>query len=134
MARDRRIDTDDLATRPGTYFNPTTEVLIVVDDGAAIDADIFEGADEAEEWVLIADAAPVDETVRDELIERFSARHGSGPTGAVVAEEDDEEEIDDLDELGDIEHEEGADDDDPYGASPFDDADDGYDEEDDDDY
>jgi len=128
----RRFELEDAVTRPGTYFNPTTEVLIVVDDGAAIDADIFEGADEAEEWVLIADATPVDETVRDELIERFSARHGSGPTGAVVAEEDDEEEIDDLDELGDIEHEEGAEDD-PYAASPFGD-DDGYGEDEDDDY
>ncbi len=118
----RRFDLDDAVTRPGTYFNPTTEVLIVVDDGASIDADIFEDTGDGADWVLITDAAPVDDNTRDELIERFSARHGSGPTGAVLADDDDEEEIDDLDELGDIEHEEGGDD--PYAAPPLDDADD----------
>lgn len=119
----RRFELEDAVSRPGTYFNPTTEVLIVVDDSASIDADIFEDSGDEAEWVLITDVAPVDENSRDELIERFAARHGSGPTGAVVAEEDDEEEIDNLDELGDIEHEEGADDDDPYG-SPYEDEDD----------
>ena len=34
MARLRRFDLDELATRPGTYFNPVTEILIVVDDSA----------------------------------------------------------------------------------------------------
>ena len=34
MARLRRFDLDELATRPGTYFNPETEILIVVDDSA----------------------------------------------------------------------------------------------------
>jgi hypothetical protein len=125
--RPRRFELEDAVSRPGTYFNPTTEVLIVVDDGASIDADIFDDAGDDAEWVLIADAAPVDETLRDELIERFSTRHGSGPTGAVLADEDDEEEIDDLDELGDIEHEEGAEDDDPYASSGA-----GFDELDDD--
>jgi hypothetical protein len=115
----RRFELEDAVSRPGTYFNPTTEVLLVVDDGASIDADIFEDSGDEAEWVLITDAAPVDENTRDELIERFSARHGSGPTGAVDAEEDDEEEIDNLDDLGDIEHEEGADD--PYAAAPLDD-------------
>lgn len=127
----RRFELEDAVSRPGTYFNPQTEMLIVVDDGASIDADIFEDDGDDAEWVLVADAAPVDETTRDELIERFSTRHGSGPTGAVGADEDDEEEVDDLDELGDIEHEEGADDD-PYGSpgGGFDD----FDEDDEDDY
>lgn len=115
MAAPRRFELEDAVSRPGTYFNPETEVLIVVDDSAAIDADIFEEAGDGADWVLVSDVAPVDETTRDELIERFSARHGSGPTGAVAAGEDDEEEVDDLDALGDIEHEEGADDD-PYGG------------------
>jgi hypothetical protein len=123
----RRFELEDAVSRPGTYFNPETEVLIVVDDSASIDADIFDEGSEEADWVLVSDAVPVDETVRDEVIERFSTRHGSGPTGAVAAGEDDEEEIDDLDELGDIEHEEGAEDD-PYAArgagfDEFDDAD-----------
>ena len=42
--------------RPGTYFNPQTEVLIVVDDSSSMDNEIFnleefEGAD----WVLVSD-------------------------------------------------------------------------------
>ncbi len=120
----RRFDLEDAVSRPGTYFNPTTEVLLVVDDGASIDADIFEDAADDAEWVLITDAAPVDENNRDELIERFSARHGSGPTGAVAAEHDDEEEVDNLDDLGDIEHEEGAE------ADGFDDPDEDFGEDD----
>ena len=29
MARLRRLDLEELAARPGTYFNPITEILIV---------------------------------------------------------------------------------------------------------
>jgi hypothetical protein len=113
--RPRRFELEDAVTRPGTYFNPTTEMLIVVDDGAAIDAAIVDAGDDADEWVLVSEGAPVDETTRDELIERFESRYGSGPTGAVAASEDDEEELDDLDELGDVT--DPADlDDDPYGG------------------
>ena len=70
MADDRRFELDDLLVRPGTYFNPQTEVLVVVDDSPSIDGEIFnmeefEGAD----WVLISDDVPVDEARRDELLE-----------------------------------------------------------------
>ena len=34
MARLRRFDLEELSARPGTYFNPETEILIVVDDSA----------------------------------------------------------------------------------------------------
>ena len=37
MARPRRYEIDELLLRPGTYLNPQTEVLIVVDDSAEID-------------------------------------------------------------------------------------------------
>ena len=61
MAADRRIELDDLLVRPGTYLNPQTEVLVVVDDSPSIDGEIFnleefEGAD----WVLISDDVPTD--------------------------------------------------------------------------
>jgi hypothetical protein len=92
MARDRRYDLEDLAARPGTYFNPQTEVLVIVDDSTSINAEIFnmeefEGAD----WVLISDDVPVDESRRDEILESFqSTFHGN--------ELDDEDEVDDRDE------------------------------------
>ncbi len=65
--------------RPGTYFNPQTEVLVVVDDSSSMDNEIFaleefEGAD----WVLISDELPVDEPKRDELLETFQATYHAG--------------------------------------------------------
>jgi len=78
MADDRRYETEELLVRPGTYFNPQTEVLVVVDDSSSLESEIFnleefEGAD----WVLISDELPVDEAQRDELLEDFQATaHG----------------------------------------------------------
>jgi hypothetical protein len=78
VADDRRFETEELLVRPGTYFNPQTEVLVVVDDSNSMDAEIFnleefEGAD----WVLVSDELPVDEPKRDELLENFQATwHG----------------------------------------------------------
>jgi hypothetical protein len=76
MADPRRVELDELINRPGTYFNPQTEVLLIVDDSPELDAEIFnmeeyEGAD----WVLISDETPVDEHRRDELLESFQVRH-----------------------------------------------------------
>ena len=50
----RRFELDDLVNRPGTYFNPQTEVLVVVDDSPDLDNEIFD-LEEAEgaDWVLI---------------------------------------------------------------------------------
>jgi hypothetical protein len=74
----RRFELDDLVNRPGTYFNPQTEVLVIIDDSPDLDSEIFdieeiEGAD----WVLISEELPVDEPRRDELIEKFQTRHSS---------------------------------------------------------
>src|SRR5204862_5617009 len=96
---ERRFELDELIVRPGTYFNPQTEVLVVVDDSAAMDAEIFnleefEGAD----WVLVSDDLPVDEAQRDELLESFQAKHTGGDGREVVLDadelEDDVEEVD----------------------------------------
>ncbi len=81
MADPRTFELDELVTRPGTYFNPQTDVLIVVDDSTDVDTEIFnmeeiEGAD----WVLIADDAPIDEARRDALIERFQVTQRPNPT------------------------------------------------------
>jgi hypothetical protein len=83
----RRFELDDLVNRPGTYFNPQTEVLVVIDDSPDLDNEIFD-LEEAEgaDWVLISDETPVDEHVRDDLIERFQARHSATATDDGVAE------------------------------------------------
>ena len=90
MARDRRYELEELANRAGIYFNPQTEVLVIVDDSTSIDSEIlnmeeFEGAD----WVLISDDVPVDESQRDEILENFQATFHGNDTG-----EDDEDEED----------------------------------------
>jgi hypothetical protein len=92
MASPRRFDIDEILNRPGTYFNPETEVLIVVDDSVALDTDLFEDAAEGGDWVLLGDEVPVDESAREEIVERFEVRHHPGTSGAVAASEDDEEE------------------------------------------
>ncbi len=81
MADPPQFELDELVNRPGTYFNPQTEVLVVVDDSPELDSEIFnmeefEGAD----WVLIADDTPVDENRRDELLETFQVHYHPGAT------------------------------------------------------
>jgi hypothetical protein len=94
MADPRRFELDDLVNRPGTYFNPQTEVLIIVDDSPELDSEIFameeyEGAD----WVLIADEMPLDENRRDELLERFQMRHHPDVLSSDEEDEDVDEEL-----------------------------------------
>ncbi len=94
MANHRRFELDELTIRPGTYFNPQTEVLLVVDDSPELDHEIFDMDDfEGEEWVLISDESAVDEHRRDELLERFRATHRGGDQ----LSEDDDDLDDDLD-------------------------------------
>jgi hypothetical protein len=94
MPAPRRFDLEDILNRPGTYFNPETEVLLVVDDAPEVDQDIFEEGGVGE-WVLVGDEVPIDERAREELIERFEVRHHPGATSA-PAEDDEEEEEEEL--------------------------------------
>jgi hypothetical protein len=95
----RIVDPDDMLVRPGTYFNPQTEVVVVVDDSASIDQEVFnmeayEGAD----WVRISDEVPVDEDARDQALEAFQTRYRPGFSGALsstAVELDDGEENED---------------------------------------
>ncbi|HEV7753383.1 MAG TPA: hypothetical protein VGO71_17670 [Baekduia sp.] len=84
----RRFELDDLVNRPGTYFNPQTEVLVIVDDSPELDTEVFDMEEhEGADWILVSEELPVDETVRDELLERFQARHaapGADPLGDPV--------------------------------------------------
>jgi len=97
MPAPRRLELDDLVNRPGTYFNPQTEVLVVVDDSPELDSEIFnmeeyEGAD----WVMISDETPVDEHRRDELLERFQIHYHPG--AMIASDEDDDLTEDELEE------------------------------------
>ena len=72
MADPRTFELDDIVNRPGTYFNPQTDVVIIVDDTTDVDTEIFNMEDfEGADWVLLGDEAPVDEARRDAMIERF---------------------------------------------------------------
>lgn len=96
MARDENLyEVEEMLVQPGTYFNPQTEVVVVVDDSASLDQEVFnmeayEGAD----WVRIAEEVPIDEEGRDRLLEEFqSENHPSPlPEAALEASEDDLEE------------------------------------------
>ena len=97
MADPRRFELDDLLVRPGTYFNPQTEVLVVVDDSPELDTEIFNMEElEGAEWVLISDDAPVDENQRDEMLERFQVHYHPG--GAESITDDGDEPDDELEE------------------------------------
>lgn len=92
MADARRFELDELVIRPGTYFNPETEVLVIVDDSPALDQEIFSVEDhEGADWVLVSDEVPVDEHRRDEVIDAFQVRYHPGAAGSIVG--DDPEEI-----------------------------------------
>jgi hypothetical protein len=105
MTNARRFQLDEITLRPGTYFNPQTEIMIVVDDSPEVDHEIFETDDfEGDEWVLISEDAPLDEPKRDELVERFQLSHVAGgelpPDDDVDDEEDEEEdELEGVEEL-----------------------------------
>ena len=94
MASDRKYELEELVVRPGTSFNPQTEVMVVVDDSPSLDTEIFnleefEGAD----WVLVSDDTPVDEAQRDELLETFQATHRGGDSRAVGIDPETDDEI-----------------------------------------
>ena len=76
MTNARRFQLDELTLRPGTYFNPQTEIMIVVDDSPEVDHELFDMDEfDSNEWVLIAEDIPVDESRRDDLVERFQRAH-----------------------------------------------------------
>ena len=95
MADEKNVfELEDLLVRPGTYFNPQTEVIVVVDDSASIDQEVFnmepyEGAD----WVRITDDVPVDSDALDTAVERFQTLNHPGSADLVfeVVREGDEE-------------------------------------------
>jgi hypothetical protein len=95
MARLRRFDLDELAARPGTYFNPETEILIVVDDSTHPGAELAEDTDDGD-WILVGDDVPLDDARRDEMLERLEVRAARAGEHEEV---DDDEYVEEEDEL-----------------------------------
>jgi hypothetical protein len=83
-AEDNLFEVDDLLVQPGTYFNPQTEVVVIVDDSTSLDQEVFnmeeyEGAD----WVRVSDDVPVDEDLRYQLLEAFQTHYHPASTSSV---------------------------------------------------
>jgi hypothetical protein len=96
-AEKRVMELEEITDVPGTYFNPQTEVVVVVDDSASIDQEVFNmEAFEGANWVRISEAVPVDEEQRDKLLEEFQTHYHPGSSGSVseTALEQGDEEID----------------------------------------
>ena len=82
---------EELADQAGTYFNPHTEVVIVVDDSVSIDPEVFETDGQGETtWVRVSDELPLDERHRDELFDEYEATFRPGEP---------DEDFDEVDEL-----------------------------------
>jgi hypothetical protein len=101
----RSYSLEEIVTTPGMYFNPQTEVMIVVDDSIDIDAEIFNMEEfEGSDWVQVSDEIAVDEHRRDELLEDFQTHYHAGNAGSVSATanelEDDGDEEEDDQEVG----------------------------------
>jgi hypothetical protein len=97
--KERLVELSDLALRPGTYFNPQTEVVVVVDDSTSIDQEVFnmeeyEGAD----WVRISDEVPIDENARDEVLEDFQTHYRPGSLTETVFDDGASDDVDEDEE------------------------------------
>src|SRR2546423_13053308 len=80
------VEADELLLRPGTYFNPQTEVVVIVDDSASADQEIFNmGAYEGAEWVRISDDVPGDEEALDQALVTFQPHYHPRASRSVSA-------------------------------------------------
>lgn len=89
---------EEMLNQPGTYFNPQSEVVVVVDDSASVDQEVFNNLEgyEGAEWVRVSDDVPVDEDGRDRALESFQTQAPAEPLApeALEQSEDDFEEED----------------------------------------
>lgn len=69
-------EVEQMLNQPGTYFNPQSEVVVIVDDSASLDQEVFNNLEgfEGAEWVRVSDDVPVDEDSRDRALESFEAQ------------------------------------------------------------
>jgi hypothetical protein len=82
----RTVEPEEMLVRPGTYFNPQTEIVVIVDDSTSIDQEIFNMEDyEGSDWVRVSDDSPVDEDTLGEALEEFQTHYHVGGPGSVSA-------------------------------------------------
>lgn len=94
---DNLYEVEEMLNQPGTYFNPQSEVVVIVDDSASLDQEAFDDIEgfEGAEWVRVSDEVPVDEDGRDRALEAFEA---TAQGGAPLAEDELEASEDDVEE------------------------------------
>ncbi|MFL5892707.1 MAG: hypothetical protein ACJ75I_08195 [Solirubrobacterales bacterium] len=106
----RIIEVDDMLLRPGTYFNPQTEIVLVVDDSSSIDQEIFNmEAYEGSDWVRISDNVPVDEDGLGATLEEFQTHYSAGAAVSETAAEQSDG-TEDEDEATELEQDPGRED------------------------
>jgi hypothetical protein len=97
MSKERTFQPNELLNRPGTYFNPQTEVMVIVDDSPSVDQDVLDMEElEGAEWVLVSDEVPVDDARREQLWESFQSTRATESASSI--DRDTEEDEDELDE------------------------------------
>lgn len=86
-------EVEEMLNQPGTYFNPQSEVVVIVDDSASVDQEVFNNLEgyEGADWVRVSDEVPVDEEGRDSALEAFETRNQSGSLAAGALEESDDD-------------------------------------------
>jgi hypothetical protein len=97
MANENVYEVEEMLNQPGTYFNPQSEVVVIVDDSASLDQEVFNNLEgvEGAEWVRVSDDVPVDEDGRDRALESFETQSGQTDLlapDALEASDDDLEE------------------------------------------
>jgi hypothetical protein len=86
-------EVEEMLVQPGTYFNPQTEVVVIVDDSASVDQEVFNNLEgyEGAEWVRVSDDVPVDEDGRDRTLETFETEHQPAALAGDALEESDDD-------------------------------------------
>jgi hypothetical protein len=85
-------EAEEMLVQPGTYFNPQTEVVVIVDDSASVDQEVFDDLEgQGAEWVRVSDDVPVDEDGRDRALESFETSSQGEALGTDVLEKSDDD-------------------------------------------
>lgn len=103
--RSAAFDLEEIAEQPGTYFNPRTEVTVVVDDSGSIDQSAFTEVEDGADWIRVSEEPAIDEQFRDELLERYEAgardpQHAGIDPDSLDLDDEDFDDEDDEDGFG----------------------------------
>ena len=92
-AEENLYEVEEMLNQPGTYFNPQSEVVVIVDDSASVDQEVFNNLEgyEGAEWVRVSDDVPVDEDGRDRALEGFQTQSQAEPLAPGALEESDDD-------------------------------------------